>query len=196
MTYSDIPGWFDFPDLYDEAIARAKDGDVLVEVGCWLGKSSAYLHQRAKESGKDITLMFVDKWTGEGVEASHRQAIADFNGSFLPQWFKNMDACGADFFGTYPRIVVSPRSSLAAASLAIDASLAFVFIDAAHDYASVLADLAAWLPKLAPHGHIAGHDYGHPDVARAVNETLTARERGASWERIPLPQTESSNPES
>jgi len=40
-----------------------------------------------------------------------------------------------------------------------DASLDFVYIDARHDEASVLADLALWYPKVRPAGIIAGHDY-------------------------------------
>ena len=186
MTYSDIQGWFDFADIYEEAIARARDGDVLVEVGCWLGKSSAYLHQIAKASGKDITLMFVDTWRGESIGPPYDAVISANGGDVFNVWKKNMTGCGIDFFGAHPRIIVSRRTSVEAAALAADSSLAFVFIDAAHDYESVKADLAAWLPKLAPHGHIAGHDYGCPDVARAVDEALTARTRNSSWERIPV----------
>jgi hypothetical protein len=48
----------------------------------------------------------------------------------------------------------------------------FVYIDAAHDYDSVCADLAAWYPKLALGGLIGGHDYisAWPGVIRAVDE--------------------------
>ena len=40
-----------------------------------------------------------------------------------------------------------------------DESLDFVYIDADHEYASVLADLTAWTPKVKPYGFIGGHDY-------------------------------------
>ena len=35
----------------------------------------------------------------------------------------------------------------------------FMYIDARHDYASVLSDLLEWWPKLSPDGIMAGHDY-------------------------------------
>lgn len=38
-------------------------------------------------------------------------------------------------------------------------SLDFVYLDARHDYASVLEDLEAWFDKVRPGGIIAGHDY-------------------------------------
>jgi hypothetical protein len=45
-----------------------------------------------------------------------------------------------------------------------------VFIDAAHDYDNVKADILAWYPKCK--GVIAGHDYflTYPGVMNAVDE--------------------------
>ena len=55
----------------------------------------------------------------------------------------------------------------------------FIYIDAAHDYDSMVEDINAWWPKLKPGGIFSGHDY-IPDtriwrgkkceVYRAVNE--------------------------
>jgi hypothetical protein len=49
--------------------------------------------------------------------------------------------------------------SLEAAPLIEDRSLDFIYIDARHDYASMLEDLTAWFPKIKPRGLFAGHDY-------------------------------------
>lgn len=49
--------------------------------------------------------------------------------------------------------------SVEAAKAFQDESLDFVYIDAAHDLPSVIADLAAWSKKVRPGGIIAGHDY-------------------------------------
>lgn len=51
-----------------------------------------------------------------------------------------------------------------------DASQDLIFIDAAHDYDSVVHDIQTWLPKVRSGGILAGHDYQHkfPSVMRAV----------------------------
>ncbi len=50
----------------------------------------------------------------------------------------------------------------------------FVYLDGAHTYEAVKADLAAWWPVLADHGILAGHDWTdqpvHEGVKRAVSE--------------------------
>ncbi|KAH3732933.1 Protoporphyrinogen oxidase chloroplastic [Pelomyxa schiedti] len=46
-----------------------------------------------------------------------------------------------------------------AAKLIPDDSLSFVYIDARHDYSSVLQDLSLWYPKLKRGGVLAGHDF-------------------------------------
>jgi hypothetical protein len=50
-------------------------------------------------------------------------------------------------------------TSLEAAKRVEDGTLDFVYIDARHDYASVLEDLQAWFPKVRAGGLLAGHDY-------------------------------------
>ena len=50
QTYKDIQGWFDYENIYDNQVALLKDGSIIVEIGCWLGKSSCYLAQKIKES--------------------------------------------------------------------------------------------------------------------------------------------------
>ncbi len=40
-----------------------------------------------------------------------------------------------------------------------DGSLDFVYIDADHSYANVVADIASWAPKVKKGGVLAGHDY-------------------------------------
>lgn len=48
-----------------------------------------------------------------------------------------------------------------------------VFIDAAHDYDNVMADISAWWPLVRPKGFLAGHDFNphsFPEVCRAVQD--------------------------
>jgi hypothetical protein len=81
-------------------------------------------------------------------------------------------------------------TSVEAAAKAEDHSFDFVYIDARHDYDSVLEDLEAWCAKVRPGGILAGHDYVDGDlpegdfgVKSAVDEFFGAR-------RIPVHGTE------
>jgi len=57
-----------------------------------------------------------------------------------------------------------------------DRYLGMIYIDAAHDYDSVLNDLELSYPKVVMGGIISGHDYlGYPSVNRAVNEFCKKR---------------------
>jgi Methyltransferase domain len=57
------------------------------------------------------------------------------------------------------RSTVWRMASLDAAARVPRHSLDFVYIDARHDYDSVLEDLDAWFDKVRPGGIVAGHDY-------------------------------------
>lgn len=73
-------------------------------------------------------------------------------------------------------------TSVEAAAKVDDHSFDFVYIDARHDYDSVLEDLEAWCAKVRPGGIFAGHDYVDGDlpegdfgVKSAVDEFFGAR---------------------
>ena len=67
MTWEDIPGWFDWPQLYDHVVSRY-DGGILVEVGNYLGRSLCYLGDQVKRSGKPFYVVGVDwGYTEPGV---------------------------------------------------------------------------------------------------------------------------------
>ncbi|MFK7788656.1 MAG: glycosyltransferase [Phycisphaeraceae bacterium] len=50
-----------------------------------------------------------------------------------------------------------------------DGSLDFVYLDADHSEAGLIADLCAWFPKVREGGIIAGHDLDHPDFPGVSN---------------------------
>jgi hypothetical protein len=78
--------------------------------------------------------------------------------------------------GVAGHIRILKKESVPAAANFKDRSVGFVFIDANHDKAHVTADIQAWLPKIAPGGILAGHDYGEPcGVKEAVDELLGDR---------------------
>jgi serine phosphatase RsbU (regulator of sigma subunit) len=74
-------------------------------------------------------------------------------------------------------------ASIEAAKLYAKDSLDFVFIDASHDYKSVLLDLQAWWPLVKLGGWMGGHDVAAPGVSRALSEFFgsTYTNVGCSW---------------
>lgn len=71
--------------------------------------------------------------------------------------------------------------SVEAAALFEDGGVDFVYVDGAHDYESVRADLQAWWPKINEIGLIAGHDWtdqeAHAGVKKAVEEFARKTDR-------------------
>ena len=117
----------------------------------------------------------VDTARGSGPEGrretdAHGPAVAHGGGTFAGLLHRNIIGCGlADTI----QLVIS--DSVGAAALFADESLAWVHIDARHDYASVAADIEAWAPKVGPGGWLSGDDYQAewwPGVVGAVSDTL------------------------
>lgn len=177
----DIDGWFTWRSAQEEAVAMFPDGSRFVEVGTYLGRSLCSLAEVVERSGKNISVIGVDTCRGSGPEGArghdyHGSAVADGGGSFAGTLHKNVLECG---FGEKITLLIS--DSVRAAHLFNDASLEWVHLDARHDYASVKADIQAWLPKLKPGGWLSGDDYDEqkwPEVVAAVSDTLP---RASSW---------------
>ena len=169
-VYSEIDGWFDFPDVYLNAVAQAVDGARFVEIGAYLGKSAAFMAVEITNSGKRIQFDVVDTWTLTPQQPIIPGDFEKYGRSTYGAFLSNMDKFGL-------RAIVNPiqgRSTEVAATYE-DGSLDFVFIDADHSYDAVRADIAAWLPKVKHRGVLAGHDYDagtHRAVVLAVDVAL------------------------
>ncbi len=179
---NNLHGWFDFGEIYNEAVEHARDDSVLVEVGVAFGRSLAHLARRLIDSGKKSTLYGIDLWRQDDATWPTHPKFARSPGGF--------HAFCADMVQHAPeeleRSSILRLSSLDAAKLVGQMGGAdFVFIDAHHAYPSVRADIDAWLPIMRSGGVIAGHDHTehHPGVIRAVRESFgdTYRVRGNSW---------------
>ena len=157
--YFNIPGWFAFHDVYDRAVALlGRDGAHFVEVGCWEGRSAAYMGVNIVNSGHAIRFDCVDTWEGstEHVDSTEKAEIYD-------KFLDNMGNFGSELDYQAMR----KESTVAAADYA-DSSLDFVFLDASHDADSVYADIQAWRPKLKPEGVLAGDDAAFVGVREAL----------------------------
>ena len=165
--YSDIQGWFTYPNLYKEVVASAPNQAHFVEIGVWKGTSAAYMAVEIANSGKDIQFDCIDTWSGSEEHLNPTSPTYEKELANNPDWLYNEFISNMQPVEEFYKPI--RRDSLQAADSYTDASLDFIFIDAAHDYESVLADIKAWYPKRR--GIIAGHDYSWSgEVQRAVHE--------------------------
>ena len=175
----EIDGWFTWRAAQEEAVNNFPDGSRFVEVGTYLGRSLCSLAEVVELSGKRIAVIGVDTCRGSGPEGRrgkdyHAEAVRKGGGTFAGTLHQNLLNCG---FGDKVQLVIS--DSISASRLFGDASLDWVHLDARHDYASVKADIEAWLPKIKHGGWLSGDDYDEhkwPDVVKAVRELLPGAE--------------------
>jgi len=181
----DISGWCDYSAFYRALAQSLPAGGTFVEIGSWMGQSISFFCQELQDFGKTATIHCVDTFLGEQNQPAHL-AIVDDNGGSIRQVFdRNTKAAGVS-----EMIQVIAGDSAESAALFEDASLDAVYIDAAHDYDSVVKDIAAWFPKIKPAGVFSGHDYPHWEVKQAVDEHAAANgyiieQIGRVWMRTP-----------
>lgn len=169
----DVEGWCDFRPLYYAIADSLPEGGNFVEIGSWMGQSAVTICQRLQDIKKTVTVFCVDTFEGEQNQPAHLEIVAGMGGSTRWKFEENIKAAGVDGM-----IETITADSVNAAGHFEDSSLDGVFIDAAHDYESVVKDVAAWWPKVKPGGIFAGHDYPCDDVKRAVDEHAAANGYG------------------
>lgn len=118
------------------------------EVGCAYGWNAGQI--LSQWHGQK--LFMIDPWSKrpkeEYLECTNDQA--DFE-----QWYK--DCCA--LAQKYPIVSLVRSTSIEAAPAFFNEQLDWCYIDAAHDYKNVLADLDAWWPKVKNGGLFGGHDF-------------------------------------
>ena len=118
-----------------------------VEVGTFKGAYSRSILE--KWNG---TLFMVDVWKSLGSEYSDMNNHSNFKHWVYADVMDSIE-------GMEDRGIMIRSTSKIAASLFIDGSLDFVYIDANHAYDFVKEDIDLWYPKVKKGGYILGHDY-------------------------------------
>ena len=145
-------------------MCNARGLKTAVEVGT---HQAVFAHEFMSRFNGAITL--VDPW----------ELAADDNPIFYPNFVPSTENREADYaIAVQAMLPFSSRvtwmlmTSSEAAQTFDDDAVGFVYIDALHDYDSVVEDIRIWYPKvISGNGIFAGHDYdeAHPDVVRAVD---------------------------
>lgn len=191
-TYKRVFGFFDFEHLYTAMVATAPRGATLVELGVYLGRSACFLAVEAHNADRGLRTVHIDNfvpmprympcWT-----VAHAKSP---DGTLYEPARAALQATGAAGWELWK------ADQLEAAARFADGSCWAVWVDTDHEYATTLAALRAWWPRVQPGGWFGGHDYGHPKfpgVTKAVEQW--AREAGVQitaasgswWLRRPQP---------
>lgn len=136
-----IPGFMELEELawLHQQAARF---DTVVEVGCWMGRStSALAHDH---SGRVFT---VDHFEGSPSE---------LDGAHAEVATVDVHSVAEQNLAAYPAVTIVRADSLSASRMFNDGSVGMVFLDGEHTREAVLIDLVAWRPKCV--GLFCGHD--------------------------------------
>lgn len=119
-------------------------------IGAELGCAEGYFSNDLLEGGFE-TLYMVDAWATLQVTG---------DGASPQSWHdKNFNDAMARVRKHGEKAVVLRGLTTDMAHLVADGSLGLLYLDAGHDYKSVMTDLETWFPKVCAGGVIAGHDY-------------------------------------
>lgn len=162
-----IFGYSRYINFYNVVVEHAQDDAVFVEVGSFLGQSTAALAQLIRNSKKNIKLYAVDLFElSDFSDEPHAQVIQEHGGDFYAAFKHNLQSSNV-----LDSVTPIKASSLEAASQFEDRSISFLMIDASHKYSDVVDDIEAWYPKVKLGGIIAGDDYDWGSVKSAVMDT-------------------------
>jgi cephalosporin hydroxylase len=186
MSIDKLDGWFDFQEIYTQAVTESTNESILVEIGVAFGKSAAFLANRLIACGKKSAFYAVDPWFScvdrltEEANAVETKRLAIEGGPFNA-FISGMRLHARD---ELERTCVLRLTSVQAARLFEPKTVDFVFIDGLHTYKNVLEDIDAWKPLIKSGGVLSGHDYDavHPEVQMAVHDRFgQVPNRGNSW---------------
>jgi predicted O-methyltransferase YrrM len=149
--YLDIPGWFNMHDAYMSIVKYVDDGQDVVEIGCFAGRSTRFLCDALEASGKDnVKVHVIDTFEGSGME--HAEVNCDF---MYDDFMRNLD----DHIQDERVIVYQSRSDNPDLIKSFkDKSVAAVIVDGAHTMEAVEADVYNWWPKVIEGGIMVGDD--------------------------------------
>jgi hypothetical protein len=182
-SWRHIHGWFDYADLYREIALKIPDGEgetepsLFVEVGCWLGRSIAAMHEFLQDAGKrNVQLNVVDTFCGKPANEVQAGMLEAYGGNVEQAFIQNMKALKVT-----TNVFAMPSTE--AAKHFPDNSISAIFIDGDHSQEAVQADIRAWYPKVKQDGIMAGHDIDESGVSAAVKYCLgdAFEVRGRCW---------------
>ena len=164
--YESIPGWFSYDYLYRDAVERASDGALFVEIGSFKGRSTAFMCVEIANSGKQIKFDCIDP---QQLLSHYAESAKDqpevFEGYNSTEFHNRLQPVA----GYYNLI---QETSDSAFNRYADHSIDFLMIDGDHSYEAVKKDIINFLPKMKSGGVIVGDDAFVIDIQRAARDAV------------------------
>lgn len=154
-----------------------------VEVGCKEGRTTGHILKTIP----DARVVAIDPWcvmpdqkAVKDGETYEEWDFAKIEAEFWKNVGDNKDRC------EMLRCTSEKAAEIQIALPHLDRDIDITFIDAAHDYESVKADIRRWYPFVREGGVLAGHDFNHkwPGVQRAIAECFDLMQIGVGPDSV------------
>lgn len=153
--FQNINGWSHYLEpWYEYVIPTLPENPSVVEVGCWHGRSTAYLAVELINQKQTFQLWAVDHWLGCEEPFYYQNGIKDELERDVP--FKTFMA---NMEPVKHKLNIIRDTSANAAQQFDDHSLDLIILDDEHSEEGVINSILAWWPKLKINGIICGDDH-------------------------------------
>jgi hypothetical protein len=131
------------------------------EIGVYRGEFSKHI----LDNWNCNKFYLIDSW-------KHFDNIIDISNHTKEEHEKNYEVTIESMKKFGDRVTIIRKLSTDASLLLQDELFDFVYIDAGHMYAQVMADLISWYPKVKVGGYMMGHDYIDGMMLNSIEEKL------------------------
>jgi predicted O-methyltransferase YrrM len=177
IRFQKIKGWVHAADGYLLYRLARDDGarGAIVEIGSWMGLSTAWLAAGSKAAGRE-PVHAVDVFDG-GAMLKDRDVVKN-EGTTYHHFVEYLEA-----EGLFDHVIPIVAESAAAARAWNGGAIRLLFIDGDHRYEAVKQDIELWAPHVAVGGHVVFDDatVHYPGVVQLIAEL---RADGAHWQYL------------
>ena len=156
-----VQGWMcdDFlSTIYDNAVNKG----LVLEIGCWRGKTTSVLACAKK-------VIVIDSWDFNTAVGGHEKVYKEMSEDInIFEDFKSNTSA-------FNNIEIIKGKSKEVYNQVVDNSIDFIVLDGSHFYIDVKNDLNAYFSKLKNDGIIFCHDYEDGEVKKAIDEFVMER---------------------
>lgn len=142
----------------------------VAEIGVWKSRNLKWL---LRKCGSHISEFWgIDTFETNVPSSSGRENLEG------PKFWEEQYFHACRLMRFFPQLHIVKATSLIASQLFDEEYFNLVFLDAGHQYPSVIEDINAWFPLVKEGGFLSGHDYGerhYPGVEKAVSEIFGDR---------------------